>query len=122
MTKSYTILLVEDEFLIGFALKAEITAHGHRVVGPVATGQDAVLAAERERPDLLLMDVRIAGSMDGVEAARLIRAFSKAPIFFMTGYSGEELLERTQDLAPVEVLQKPFEFEVLERALERYLA
>lgn len=114
-----SILLVEDEFLIAFALKAEILARGHTVVGPVHDGEGAVAAAERERPDVVLMDVRIPGPFDGVEAARLIRRFSTAPIFFMSGYT-DGIAERVRGLEPVEILQKPFELEALECELRRY--
>lgn len=119
MTQRLTILVVEDEFLIVFALKAEILARGHAVVGPVHDGEGAVAAAERERPDVVLMDVRIAGPIDGVEAARQIRRFSAAPIFFMSGYS-DGITDRVRGLEPVEILQKPFELESLDLELRRY--
>ena len=73
----------------------------------MATGEDAVRAAAEERPDLVLMDIRLAGEMDGIEAARQIAAASPAKIAFMTGYSDERIVQRARALNPAAYLVKP---------------
>jgi two-component system, cell cycle sensor histidine kinase and response regulator CckA len=78
------VLLVEDEFLIAEDLKHKIKRLGHTVVGHAATGEGAVQQATETSPDVVLMDVRLRGEMNGVEAARQICKTRSVPVVYVT--------------------------------------
>lgn len=100
-------LIVEDEFLIAFHLKTTLARAGYEVCEAAISGEQAVEIARRESPDVILMDIRLLGAMDGIEAAQRIRAFSFAHIIFTTGYSDPNLKERAMVLKPAAYLSKP---------------
>ena len=89
-----TILIVEDEQLVAVDLEAHLTRLGYQVVDTAASGEEAWEKAQAAQPDLILMDVRLAGPMDGIEAARRIRRECDAPIVFLTAYSDAATLQR----------------------------
>ena len=101
------VLVVEDETLLSLSLEAMLEDWGHDQVGSVATGGEAIRLARELKPDVVLMDINLAGGMDGLAAAALIRGFSDARIVFMTAYSDKDLAARPE-VAGAEVLHKPF--------------
>lgn len=101
------ILLVEDDLLIALSMEMELRDAGYCVPKRVATGEKAVLAAREESPDVILMDIRLAGDIDGVDAALGIREFSDVPIIFMTGYQDDGTEERARAVNPLAYLIKP---------------
>jgi CheY-like chemotaxis protein len=74
---------------------------------PVIKGEEAVTAALRENPDLILMDIRLAGDLGGIEAAEKIQKSKNIPIVFMTGYAKEEFLDKINKVKPLGFLEKP---------------
>ena len=72
---SYNILIVDDELWAALDMEWVVRRLHHEVVGPVATAEEAINLAERARPDLVLMDIRLANDSDGVAAAIEIRRF-----------------------------------------------
>ena len=98
------ILVVEDEFLLALALEDCLTRAGHRVIGPARRRADALDCAARARPDLVLLDIRLAGGDDGVELAAELDERVGAPILYASGQT-----EEARD-APVGlgVLRKPY--------------
>ncbi|HBC75032.1 MAG TPA: response regulator [Candidatus Wallbacteria bacterium] len=113
MKKKVSILIVEDEAISVLLLKDGLSAEGFEVCAIAATGRDAIIAAEAKRPDLIIMDVGLAGEMDGLEASAMIRRKCRAPIIFITGYTSEELLGRVCDIEPLAFLSKPVEMDEL---------
>ena len=111
------ILVVEDEFIVAFELKGALEGMGYTVCGMVSSGEDAIDCVEREKPDCVLMDVSIRGEMDGIEAARHIRARFGTRTAFISGYPVEELMERAADVRPIGIFVKPLEYRELEIAL-----
>jgi CheY-like chemotaxis protein len=81
------ILIVEDEILIAEDLRLILQRMGHQVVGIASSGAEAIEKANKLHPDLVLMDVRLQGPMDGVEAARRIRSTADIPIIYVTAYA-----------------------------------
>lgn len=77
-----TVLIVEDELLIALALALAIEDAGMDVAAMAARGEEAVTKAEELHPDVIVMDVRLAGRMDGIDAARIIRRGWRGPILF----------------------------------------
>ena len=101
------ILIVEDESLVALYLQKSLQQEGYEV-GMLATrGEEAVESAQRENPDVILMDIRLEGDVDGIEAARRISEFSPAKIIFNTSYKDPETKERAMALNPAAFLIKP---------------
>ncbi len=107
MPKKVNILLVEDEAIIALLLKRNLERAGYNVYKPLATGEAAVEAVKTNDVDVALMDIRLAGEIDGVEAAEKIVSLCNTPIIFMTGYVDNDVRERAQALNPVAYLVKP---------------
>lgn len=113
-----TILVVEDEGVIAEDLAVSLRKMGYQVPVPVASGEEALSAAESVRPDLVLMDVRLRGPMDGVEAARLIQSRHGPPIIFLTAYVDDATLRRSLDAQPYGYLVKPVQDKELRITIE----
>ncbi|MEW6719970.1 MAG: response regulator [Thermodesulfobacteriota bacterium] len=107
MTRS--VLIVEDEVINGMALADQIPCWGCRVVDLVTSGEDAIRLAEEHRPDIVLMDINIHGSIDGLDAARDIIGRLGIPVVFMTGYSDKETVRKAEALGPAGFLVKPLD-------------
>jgi len=107
MSKTVQILLVEDEVFIAMVLEMELNNEGYNVFKSVATGEEAVTIARKEHPDVILMDIRLSGDLDGIEAAERIRTFKEVPIIFMTGYRDKKALNRAKKINPQGYFIKP---------------
>ena len=115
------ILIVEDEALLAEELRVRLTRLGYTVVDVVDSGADAQAAAERARPDLVLMDVRLKGGDDGTAAAAAIRKRTGAPVVFLTAHSDPETLARATGTGPFGYVLKPFREQDLVVAIETAL-
>jgi len=102
------ILIVEDERLVAEDLKSTVSGFRYDVVGIVSSGKEAIALAEQLKPDLILMDIMLEGSMTGVEAAKIIYDKQQTPIIFLTAYADEETLEGAIESDPYAYLIKPF--------------
>ena len=118
MTLKARLLVVEDERLVALALEKCLTQLGHEVVALVTVGWDAVKRAEELQPDLVLMDIRLKGEMDGIEAAIRIHKTLNIPILYLTAYSDDSTLERAREAHPYGYILKPFEERALKSAIE----
>ena len=107
MPEKVKILLVEDEAITALLLKRNLELSGYEVFEPLATGEAAVAFAKNHHFNVALMDIRLAGKMDGVEAAQEISTFCDSPIIFLTGYIDNHMKERVQFLQPAAYLVKP---------------
>jgi len=117
MKKPLKVLIVEDERLIAKCLKRNIEDLGVIVPEPPARGEDSIDIALSENPDLILMDIRLAGGMDGIEATEQILIKKKIPIVFMTGFAIEDIKERAQELNPVAYLEKPVDINSVKKII-----
>jgi CheY-like chemotaxis protein len=116
------ILIVEDERLIAIDLQRRLMRLGYAVVALAATGVEAIQKALALRPDVVLMDIRLQGIMDGVEAAQQIQASVGIPVVFMTAYVDEETRQRVRATSPWGYLHKPFTAQQIQLALQQVLA
>ncbi|MDH3402865.1 MAG: sigma 54-interacting transcriptional regulator, partial [Acidobacteriota bacterium] len=116
------ILIVEDEAVVALDIERRVRELGYDVAGTAAAAEEAVRLAERERPDLVLMDIRLRGIMDGIEAGRQIRAAWGIPVIYLTAHADEATLARAKETAPHGYLLKPFDEQKLRVALEVALA
>ena len=107
MPNHFRILIVEDEMMTARFLGMLLEGEGHEVLPAVATGEAAIISAEQNQPTLILMDIRLAGSMDGIQAAEKILAKRTAHIIFMTGYREDAVSQSVQKFRPLGCLEKP---------------
>jgi PAS domain S-box-containing protein len=103
------ILIVEDEAVVAADLAGKLERSGYRSVGIVADGEDAVESARALAPDLVLMDIRLAGPMDGIKTAERIQATRNIPIVYLTAHSDMATLRRAAATEPFGYILKPFE-------------
>lgn len=112
-------MVVEDQVLIALSLIADLTALGCFVVARAATGERAIAEARRTKPDVVFMDVNLAGTVDGIEAARRILETDRTRIVFVTAYAEGEHRPRMNALKPMGVLSKPYDPGELAHILSR---
>lgn len=116
-----TILVVEDDAVLAYQLLNVLTRMGFAPAGPFAAGEEAVEAMEREGADLVLMDIELAGDMDGIAAAEAIACSHDVPILFMTGHSRDFPYEQAKNVVPYGYLIKPVSARELATAVEMAL-
>ncbi len=103
------VLVVEDEYFVALAAEDALASAGFEVVGVTATAEEAVEIAGTERPDLVLMDIRLAGARDGIDAASEIRGRLGIPSLFATAHSDAATRARGEGAAaPLGWLTKPY--------------
>jgi PAS domain S-box-containing protein len=115
------ILIVEDEIVVANNMALRLESLGYSVVAILTSGEEAVRQAAKMLPDLVLMDIKLRGKMDGVEAADEIRTGLDIPIVYLTGYSDDLILQRAKITEPFGYLLKPFEIQDLHSTLEMAL-
>lgn len=120
------ILIVEDELLIAHDIKSALTKYGYSVSDIVDTGEEAVTKSLTDPPDLILMDITLAGEIDGIEAARQIQEAVEIPLIFLTASNDIETLDRAKKMEPYGYINKPVNdneiFTNLETALYKFKA
>ena len=104
-----SVLIVEDEGIVAEDLACKIRQFGYDVIGTTGTGEEAVELARQQRPDLVLMDIRLAGAMDGIEAAQQIHLENNLPILFLTAHSDTATSLRAQEANATGYILKPFD-------------
>lgn len=115
--RSLRVLIADDEALLRLDIREMLEYAGHTVVGEAENGKAAVAAAEKEKPDLVIMDVKMP-VMDGLEAARLIGEAKLAPVLLLTAYSQQEIVKQATDSGVFAYLVKPVREEELFPAME----
>ncbi|HEX2257160.1 MAG TPA: response regulator, partial [Afifellaceae bacterium] len=111
------LLLVEDDYFTAVENRSVLEATGHEVVGLAASFEEAIRVAEAERPDLAIMDIRLASAKDGVEAATEIMRRFGIPCLFVSAYTDEATRRRAAPAQPLGWLTKPFTGEQLVRSV-----
>lgn len=112
------ILIVEDESIVARDLSHRLTDMGYEVPAVSMTGSDAIHQVDRTSPDLVLMDIRLRGDMDGIEAAEVIRRRHSLPVVFVTAYADPQTLERAKQSTPFGYVLKPFVERELQTTIE----
>src|SRR5207237_1023402 len=118
MSAPWKILVVEDENIVAMDLRTSLIASGYDVTDTVGTALEAIDSAQRRKPDLVLMDIRLRGEMDGVAAAGVMRTQLALPVVYLTAFSDEPTLRRARVTEPFGYLLKPFDERELNIAIE----
>ncbi len=119
---SARVVIVDDEALIRLDLKEMLGSLGYQVVGEAADAPTAIDLARRLRPDLVIMDIKMAPDMDGISAAEILTEERLAPVVLLTAYSQADLVERAKGAGVVGYVAKPFSESDLVPAIEIALA
>ncbi len=120
-TRAPRILIVEDEGIIAMRLERLLTHLGYEIVGMASRGEEALRRAAEQPPDLVLMDIQLAGDLDGVETASRMQAWLDAPIIYLSAHPERMVMEETQRTQPYGFLSKPVQNQELRAAVEMAL-
>ncbi|MBU1230592.1 MAG: response regulator [Proteobacteria bacterium] len=113
------VLIVEDEHIIAMATSASLRRMGCEVVGTASTGQQAIDYAADRKPDVVLMDIMLQGTMNGIEAARQIRyAAPHLPIIYCTAYTDAGTRAQAAQANPRAFMGKPLDYAVLKNLID----
>ena len=107
-TPTRRVLVAEDEALIRLDLKEMLEEEGYAVVGEAGDGEEAVMLADKLRPDLVILDVKMP-RLDGIAAAERIAGDRVAPVVILTAFSQRDLVERAREAGAMAYLVKPFQ-------------
>lgn len=112
------ILIVEDDFITGIYVKNILTRLGYNITSVETSGENAITSAKMDKPDLVLMDIKLSGDIDGIDAAKKIFEQLATPVIFLTAQSNEAIFEKLNINKPFKCLFKPY----TERELERIIS
>ena len=112
------VLVVEDESIVALDIQNMLGSLGYEVPVVVSSGEAAIEKAAETHPDLVLMDIRLKGDMDGIEAAEQIRGRFNIPVVYLTAYADDETLQRAKITEPYGYILKPFGERELHTAIE----
>jgi len=115
------ILVVEDDSIVAGIIEATLQSLEYTVPAIASSGTDAIKKVEDVQPDLVLMDIRLKGDMDGIQATEQIRTHFDIPVVYVTGYTDEETLQRAKVTEPYGYILKPFQDKELYTAIEMAL-
>lgn len=113
-----SILIVEDEAIVALDLRMQLEDLGYEVIGIADQSEDALKIAAAQRPDLVLMDVRLKGPVDGVQTAAALVRLYRVPVVYLTAHSDDDTVQRAAGTAPYGYLTKPFQIRELRAAIE----
>jgi CheY-like chemotaxis protein len=117
--KSDGVLIVEDDMILAMVIEQMLRQLGYNVKGKVKKGEEAVRAALHDPPGVILMDIRLDGDMDGIEAVKKIHSSTDIPVIYITGNNDAHSRERANQTTHSEFLVKPINQSTLNRALQQ---
>ena len=119
--KKARILIVEDDAATAKLIKLLLTKRGHTVCGIVSSGEKAIDITFKTRPDLVLMDIKLAGKTDGIIAFEQIKKVAYVSVVFVSAHTDKETIDRAIQCKPSGYIVKPFKGEELLRKVESAL-
>lgn len=115
------VLVVEDEMITARAIEKSLQDLGYDVVDTISHGERAIERITYEQPDVILMDIRLKGSLDGVSTAQRVKALFDIPVIYLTAHSDDETMKRVLHSKPYGYLLKPFKEKELHDAIGKAL-
>ena len=116
--KPVKILIVEDEFIISERLAQNLQGTGYEVTNIVVSGKEAIESINADRPDLIIMDIKLEGELDGIDTTKQINKKYTIPVIYLTGYTDKKLFTRAKSTHPVSYLTKPYNSNDINNAIE----
>lgn len=118
MSEQITILIVEDEMLIGANISLQLQQLGYDVIGLVPRGDEALELISRQQPDIILLDINLKGELDGIETALIMQKKHDIPIIYLTANVDQANFNRAKQTHPYAYISKPYKKLDLQRAIE----
>ncbi len=118
MDNKINILIVEDEMIIAANISLILNSLGYDVMGLVPRGEEALVLLKENTPDIVLMDINLKGTIDGVETVRQMQQFCDVPVIYLTANNDEKNFNRAKETRPFAFIAKPFKKLDLQRAIE----
>lgn len=118
MDKAVKILIVEDEMVIAANISLQLSELGYEITGILPQGDEAISHIQINRPDIILLDIRLKGDLDGIETAQAIHKIHPIPIIYLTANADEAHFNRAKETHPYAFISKPFKKLDLQRAIE----
>ncbi|MCZ6671301.1 MAG: response regulator [Verrucomicrobia bacterium] len=115
--KKKKILVVEDENILALDIQGYLQSFGYHVVALADKAEEAVKLATKHKPDLVLMDIRLKGRMDGIDAGKQIWETLYIPVIYLTAYADKATLERAEKSRPYGYILKPFNSKDIETSV-----
>lgn len=112
------ILIAENERMIAIDIKNSLHRISCEVIGIVSSGEEVIRKVNEKKPDLILMDITLDGSLDGIETAEILSSKCDIPVIYLADYSDRETLQRAKITEPYGYLVKPFDSREIEIAIE----
>jgi len=117
-TNMKKILVVEDEAVIALRLQQRLSMMGYEVVALSHSSEESLEKARDLRPDLILMDIKIPGNLDGITVAEIVKSELDIPVVFLTAFAEDQIIERAKQAEPYGYIVKPFQDQELKAAVE----
>ncbi|MEA3353453.1 MAG: response regulator [Campylobacterota bacterium] len=111
------ILIVEDETIVALDIKSAVKQFGYEVTGTATNHDDALKSVRKNTPDLILMDINLENSLDGIQTVHAIHRTQDIPVIYLTAYSDDETVQRAVETNPLHYLIKPFKRDELKSTL-----
>ena len=112
------VLIVEDNRIVAADIAATLQQIGYEISGMLAKGEDVKSHIEKEKPDVILMDVNLEGEMDGIDVSKKVLEEYQLPVIFLTANSDKETFERAKETKPYAFILKPFDRFDIEHSIE----
>ncbi|WP_243360311.1 response regulator [Fundidesulfovibrio terrae] len=110
-------MIVEDEVIAAMATERMLKKLGFEVCGNVTSGEEALETMDEECPDLVIMDIRLDGELDGIETSMLMKQNRDVPVIFVTAYSDDSTVSRASAAKPLAFINKPLDITLLQKVL-----
>ncbi len=117
-----SVLIVEDEPIVAMQLQESLEAMGYAVPAIIDSGDEVLSAVMANKPDLILMDIKLRSFIDGVDAAKRVKLVCEVPVIYLTAYPSKGSQDRAMGTDPAAYLIKPIGDRALKEAIERALA
>lgn len=121
MIDNARVMVVEDEGIVSIDIRNILKKLGYLVSAIAFSGEEAILKAEENPTDLILMDIGLKGKIDGIQAAKEIRRRNKIPIIFLSGFADDNTLKKALEADPAAYLLKPINEEELKETIQRII-
>lgn len=108
MNRQRDILIVEDDFIQSFVLEHQLKSFSYNVIGIAKSGEEAIVLAEKYKPDVVIMDISLKGKLDGVETAKMLLESSDISIIYISGHLQEFYRNRVKQTNYIDIIDKPF--------------
>ncbi|HEX3035195.1 MAG TPA: response regulator [Thermodesulfobacteriota bacterium] len=118
LNKEIKVLIVEDEILVAMDIQNRLEMLGYSVPAIASSKEEAIINIHETKPDLVLLDIKLFGVMDGIAIAEQIHTHFKIPFIYLTAHADESTLERAKTTAPYGYILKPLEEGVLHPAIQ----